>query len=158
MAVKHDDDKMPIHLVPPEAIIEMAQAMKHGAGKYGDYNWATEDGLDWTRLSDSAMRHILQWLGGENYDKESGNHHIGAALSSLAMLMASIRRNIGEDTRDPFSCPLLMYSQELTKGAHEPVVAKTYFKEDDQEKQIREVARHVRNLVGAPNEDVPDRN
>jgi hypothetical protein len=81
---KFDNEKPPITIIPKEAIYEMAKAFQYGAGKYGRNNF--KGGIEFTRLADATMRHLLEFINGEDFDKESSNNHLGHALASLAML------------------------------------------------------------------------
>lgn len=81
---KADNSKPQLNLIPSEALTGMAKAFMYGAKKYNRFNF--KKGLEYTRLTDAAMRHILQFLDGEEQDVESGEDHISHALASLAML------------------------------------------------------------------------
>lgn len=81
---KFDSEKPSYTIIPVEALTDMAKAFQHGAKKYGKHNFKA--GIEYTRLADAAMRHITQFINGENLDSESNETHIGHALASLAML------------------------------------------------------------------------
>jgi hypothetical protein len=81
---KHDQGKQPIHMIPEDAILGMAEAFAYGAKKYNRFNY--KNGLDYTRLTDSLMRHTLAFLKGEDIDPESGLHHTKLMLANTAML------------------------------------------------------------------------
>lgn len=81
---KNDQGKAPIHLIPVEAIIGMSHALGFGANKYGEYNF--REGLEYTRLIDSLMRHTLAYLAGEENDPESGLPHTWHIGANFAML------------------------------------------------------------------------
>lgn len=81
---KHDQGKPPIHMIPEVAIIGMAEGFAYGAKKYDRFNY--RKGLDYTRLTDSLMRHTLAFLMGEDTDPESGLHHTKLMLANAAML------------------------------------------------------------------------
>jgi hypothetical protein len=81
---KDDSNKVPIHLIPTEAILGMAQALGMGAKKYGAYNFRS--GIEYTRIIDSLMRHTLAYLAGEENDQESGLPHTYHMLANAAML------------------------------------------------------------------------
>ena len=67
--VKFDTGKPPLGLIPRQALEAEAQVMAFGANKYGRDNW--RGGMDWTRLSDAALRHITAFVDGEDVDPES---------------------------------------------------------------------------------------
>lgn len=81
---KNDQGKAPLHMIPEEAIIGMAEAFEFGAKKYDKFNY--KKGLEFTRLSDSTRRHLLAFLMGEDIDPESGLHHTKHILANAAML------------------------------------------------------------------------
>ena len=83
-AVRLDEGKSPIHLIPPEIIHALAAVYAYGARKYAPRNW--EKGMDWSRMYDSAMRHLLAFWGGEDIDAESGLPHVFHALWNCAGL------------------------------------------------------------------------
>lgn len=84
-AVRYDVNKPDISLIPPECIIELAQVFTAGAQKYAPHNW--KKGMDWSRVYNSAMRHLLAFWGGENNDKEDGLSHLSHALWNVTCLL-----------------------------------------------------------------------
>lgn len=83
--VKNDAGKSQISLIPKEALWGMGDALGYGAKKYGRHNF--RDGMAYSRLADAAMRHLTQFMDGENNDIESGNNHLFHCLASVAMLV-----------------------------------------------------------------------
>ena len=84
-ARRDDRGKPPIHLVPPQFIHHLSRIFEYGAGKYTPENW--RKGMDYSRMYDSAMRHLLAFWGGEDEDKESQLPHLAhAAWNCLALL------------------------------------------------------------------------
>ncbi|MEK6880832.1 MAG: dATP/dGTP diphosphohydrolase domain-containing protein, partial [Nanoarchaeota archaeon] len=55
-AIKFDQEKPQMSLIPSLSLIEVAKVMTHGAKKYSAHNWMK--GFDWTRLYDAAQRHL----------------------------------------------------------------------------------------------------
>ena len=98
---KYDQGKLRLELVPVEATESIAKAMTYGASKYGDWNWSR--GIAHSRLFGAALRHMWAYYRGEDIDKESGNSHLAHALASLAMLVASVENNLGEDDRPTYN-------------------------------------------------------
>ncbi len=45
------------------------------------------------------MRHLIAWISGESYDKESGINHLAHAAANLMMLLEYQNRGTGEDDR-----------------------------------------------------------
>lgn len=100
-AVKHDEDKPRMDLLPPLATVAVAQAMGYGASKYANHNYLNGHGLDRLRLAGAALRHIFAWLAREDLDKESGLPHLAHAGASVLMLLELITRGKGKDERAP---------------------------------------------------------
>lgn len=88
--IKHDSEKAPMHLLPPEAFFGTAEAFAIGANKYGPRNW--ESGLKMSRLFGAAMRHLWAWWAGEDRDPESGVNHLHHAAACVMMLQAYVER------------------------------------------------------------------
>lgn len=85
LASKYDAGKVPVDLVPPVFIEEIAKVLGHGARKYGEWNWL--GGLPWTRIYASTLRHLFAWFRGEDYDKESGMSHLAHAATNVMFLI-----------------------------------------------------------------------
>lgn len=82
---KNDAGKSRISLIPREALWGMGDALGYGEKKYGTNNF--RKGIAYSRLADAAIRHLTQFMDGEDIDKESGNHHLFHCLASVAMLV-----------------------------------------------------------------------
>jgi len=67
-------------LVSPYGLKRIADVYERGASKYADRNW--EKGAPLCRFFDSAMRHMQQWLKGENDE----DHLAQAAWNLIAMM------------------------------------------------------------------------
>ena len=87
---KFDADKSPLAYLPPRALIEVGFAFWAGAQKYGPFNYM--QGLPATRLASGALRHILLFLAGENFDTDIFTRyqkkvpHWACAIANLLML------------------------------------------------------------------------
>jgi hypothetical protein len=88
--VKHDDGKLRLDLIPPEAIRALGEIFTHGCQKYGDRNW--EQGIAPDRLYAACQRHLLAHRLGEATDPESGLPHLAHALCNLAMWLTLEQR------------------------------------------------------------------
>ncbi len=96
-AIKHDEGKVRMDLVPPHALWVIAEVMTKGAEKYGAHNW--EEGFAWSRLYAAAQRHLNLFWGGWDRDPESHKYHLAHALCDLIMLMEHQLMSLGEDDR-----------------------------------------------------------
>lgn len=85
--MKYDNGKPPIHLIPTEAIVSIAQVLGFGAQKYGENNWREDANITkWGRTYSSLQRHLTSFWGGEDTDPESGLSHLDHALTQLMIL------------------------------------------------------------------------
>jgi hypothetical protein len=89
-AVKYDDDKPRLDLIPPDALYAVAEILSYGAVKYGARNW--EKGLEWHRLYRAAVGHMLSFWFGEEYDQESKLPHLWHAACCILMLVSTVKR------------------------------------------------------------------
>lgn len=100
-AVKNDKDKPMMYLIPPKALIPIAEVMTYGAKppKYSEFNYKMKGGLDWDRLFSASIRHLMAWNDGEDMDPESGFNHLAHAGCCVMMLLDLVNSKIGKDTR-----------------------------------------------------------
>lgn len=94
---KFDQDKLPWHLMPPDAVEQIVAVLEFGARKYGDRNW--EQGMAWSRPFSALMRHMWAWWRGENTDPETGLSHLAHAGCCILFLLAYEKRSVGVDNR-----------------------------------------------------------
>jgi len=80
---KFDQEKPMMALLPPVGIEEEARVMTYGMGKYGAHNW--QKGIKISRYLSAALRHIFQFIAGQDNDLESGLGHLGHAKANLGM-------------------------------------------------------------------------
>lgn len=95
--VKHDEDKIRLDLVPPEALEEIAKALAFGASKYTDHNW--RKGFIWSRVSAALLRHMYAWLKKEDSDPESGLSHLSHVGACVMFLLTYEVTKTGTDDR-----------------------------------------------------------
>ena len=98
-AIKEDEDKPRIDLIPPQAIIDIAEVLTYGAGKYDSHNWRDNGGLDYSRLYAAAQRHLLSFWDGQSLDKETGMSHLAHAACCIVFLMSYEAEDNGKDDR-----------------------------------------------------------
>lgn len=94
---KNDTGKPRLAFIPSNAIFGIGQAFEYGSKKYADWNY--KKGLSATRLSSALLRHLFQWLGGEDLDKESGLSHLYHAGACICMLIDAVERIPALDDR-----------------------------------------------------------
>lgn len=94
--------KVPLHLIPPSALIEEAMCMSDGAKKYGPYNWREEDKpVTVTVYVAAAMRHLLAFMDGEDLDPDSGHSHLGHLRAGIGVVMDAMACGNAIDDRPP---------------------------------------------------------
>lgn len=96
-ALKYDTGKPPISLISREFLEGLANVLAFGAKKYAAHNW--REGMEWSRLADASMRHLLAWVDGEDTDPESGLNHLHHAAFGLMCLATYQRKGAGVDDR-----------------------------------------------------------
>lgn len=94
---KHDAGKAKWHLMPFDALKAVVSVLEYGAKKYSAENW--RKGLEWSRLSDAALRHMFAWQGGEDTDPESGVHHLAHVACDCLFLIWYSLHGVGTDDR-----------------------------------------------------------
>lgn len=95
--IKSDQGKPPLAYIPKAALYAEAEAFAFGAKKYDAWNY--KNGLAVTRTLSAALRHITQFLSGEDLDSESGVHHLGCARANLAMALDTLENHPKLDDR-----------------------------------------------------------
>lgn len=80
------DDKLRWELLPMSEIEDIVKLYHRGAKKYKPDSWKQlNDGFN--RYRAALMRHMMAYLNGERYDKETGANHLTAvAWNAIAML------------------------------------------------------------------------
>lgn len=94
---KFDEGKLEWHLIPTEAMEEVVKVYMVGKLKYSENNW--RKGGKYSKLYNSAMRHLQDWWKGENKDEESKCHHLSAVVFACLGLMTWQATDKGEDDR-----------------------------------------------------------
>jgi hypothetical protein len=65
-------------LLPWDVLNEVARHYGYGAAKYDDHNW--RKGYAWSLSYAAMMRHAAAFWNGEDFDVESGSHHLIAVI------------------------------------------------------------------------------
>lgn len=84
---KYDGDKLRYDLLDGPAIAWLVASLTYGATKYEAENWRKVPNAR-GRYSASLMRHFEAWRAGEDYDPESGLHHLSGVLFAAMCLCA----------------------------------------------------------------------
>jgi len=95
--LKYDQDKPALAYIPKEALYHEGLAFSYGAKKYDAWNY--KHGLSVSRALSASLRHIVQFLSGEDTDSESGVHHLGCARANLAMALDTLANHPKFDDR-----------------------------------------------------------
>lgn len=82
---KFDGGKPMYGLLPPKALRATVDVLTFGAQKYEVDNWKYVDN-SLRRYFDAAQRHLWDWKEGEQFDPESGMHHLAHAICCLMFL------------------------------------------------------------------------
>lgn len=96
-AYRANQGKTQWELMPTEALEEVAKVFTYGAQKYDPDNW--RKGFPWRSVFGSGMRHMQSWLSGEDFDEESGLHHLAHAACNMLFLLQYYRTTVGIDDR-----------------------------------------------------------
>lgn len=103
--LRYDAGKPRVGLLPPDALLALAEVYTQACapseaypqGKYPERNW--ERGMNYSKVTDSLLRHLLKWMGGEDVDAESKLLHTAhIAWNAMALLTYQLRE-IGVDDR-----------------------------------------------------------
>lgn len=87
-ALRFNDGKPELHRLWQfgSALTKLARVMSQGSIKYEDGNWLRGGKPDAEYL-DSHDRHMLAFANGEEYDPETGAHHLAHAVWNLLALL-----------------------------------------------------------------------
>ncbi len=83
--LKFDSAKPRVALVPPSLILGVAKVLTYGAKKYKANNWRKTPDIE--SYISALHRHMLAWQSGEEYDPESGLHHLEHVACNVAFLI-----------------------------------------------------------------------
>lgn len=93
-AKRFNQGKVDYTLLPVDALTEEALVWMKGEIKYGRSNWEQLWG-DRSRIviGQSLLRHVLAYISGEDFDPETGLHHLGHARCNCAMGIRDTNNN-----------------------------------------------------------------
>ena len=78
--------KLPLHLVPAIATAGESLALMWGAMNYGRANWR-DAGVRYTIYTDAIERHLGKLKEGQDWDSDSGLHHLWHIRACTAILL-----------------------------------------------------------------------
>jgi hypothetical protein len=81
---KDDQEKPPLHLIPPEFLYAIAEILAFGAKKYAPRNW--ESGINYSRVYRAAIGHLFDWFMKKGPDPETGKSHLWHAACCVMFL------------------------------------------------------------------------
>lgn len=84
---KHDGGKPRMDLLDRHALEQIAHVLGFGAEKYAAHNW--REGIQFSRLTAAALRHLHAFNDGEDIDPESGRPHL-AHLGCCVMFLLNM--------------------------------------------------------------------
>lgn len=88
---KYDDGKTDWAILPISAMEDIIEVLKFGEKKYARGNFAAGNGISYSRIINSLLRHIYAFMRGEDRDPESGLHHIAHAGANVVFLLHYIK-------------------------------------------------------------------
>jgi hypothetical protein len=96
-AVKADNGKPPMGLLPWPALWDVAKVLNYGKIKYAEHNW--KKGMKWSRMYDAALRHLSAFIENEDLDPESSLPHLAHCACCILFLATYQILGIGIDDR-----------------------------------------------------------
>jgi hypothetical protein len=97
-ALRYNEGKLQWSLVDFDSLEGLVRVLEAGAKKYSKNNW--RKGMPVTQVSESLMRHLFAFLGGENVDPESGCRHISHVMCNAMFLEYILREKPHFDDRE----------------------------------------------------------
>jgi hypothetical protein len=90
--------KAPMDLLPPDALLETARAMGHGAAKYGRWNFIEAKVCAHTYVA-AIGRHWAAYAKGQDDDTESGLKHLAHIAANVFILLTAAQQGTLNDDR-----------------------------------------------------------
>lgn len=95
--LRFDDGKISVDLLAPVALEGTAMILTIGAVKYARHNWTR--GMLWSKVIGPLLRHLLRFMAGEDYDKETGLPHVHHMGCNIMFLQYYFENKVGVDDR-----------------------------------------------------------
>lgn len=100
-AKRYNEGKVDFTLLPLDSLEAEARVWMAGEKKYGRTNWEKLWGEDTPRIAmASALRHIFAYMSGEEYDKETGIHHLAHVRCNCAMGIRHSNQKLTTERKD----------------------------------------------------------
>lgn len=97
--VRQNTGKPMLSVIDPKLLLEMGKGLAIGQERYKDKAFNVPGNvMKLTTGYDSALRHLLKFMAGEDVDAEDGIHHIAKAMNCLVIMWHN--REIGDDRRE----------------------------------------------------------
>jgi len=96
-ALRYNEGKLKWSLIDFKSLEGMVRVLEKGSKKYDAHNW--KKGMPVSQVSESLMRHLFDFLNGEDYDKETGLHHISHLMCNAMFLEYILREKPEFDDR-----------------------------------------------------------
>lgn len=97
-AKTHDEGKPPLANLPWAGIREVAMVQLYGHKKYSDWN-NYRKGMEVSRNLSCAIRHISEYMDGNNLDSESGRSHLAHAACRILFVLQNEKDGTAIDDR-----------------------------------------------------------
>lgn len=97
-AKTYDDGKPPLAALPWAGVREVAMVQAYGHSKYHDYN-NYRKGMEVTRNLSCAVRHISEFMEGNDLDPESNRNHLAHAACRVLFVLQNIHDGVAIDDR-----------------------------------------------------------
>ncbi len=144
-ALHYSKDKSGVDQIPPEVLLEWGNVYTYGAKKYARDNW--RGGTNWSEMYGSAMRHLLKFWQGEDFDACDGSpgcagadadfcrihsrqHHLAQAIWNIAAIRYWQIHTKGVDDRDPVPTtviierPVVQWNEAAVIGGNGDIIGK----------------------------------
>lgn len=95
---KPGQGKIPMGILPFNALTLVAEVMSEGRGEHGLNDWR-ENPKPWSEHFNAALRHLFAWLCGQNNDPESGLSHLAHLATRILFLLEYTVVGLGLDDR-----------------------------------------------------------
>ena len=98
--------KPSVSFVPTQPLRDLMEVMRHGAEKYGRFNWRSAT-VNHSVYTDAAVRHLFALMEGEDTDPGSGLPHEAHIMAGMTILLdAKQTGNLHDDrTESPEEDP-----------------------------------------------------